>query len=725
MRHLLENIAELHRAFDHPCNESPVDPDGKRVALRVNLVVEEFFELIAAHGLMEKPGVERNVEELKTCLSHTCPTTWDMVEIADGIGDLIVVLVGMALEYGIPLDRVWEDIHRANMAKVGPDGKVERRPDGKVLKPEGWQPPNISESLLKPTRARWMSPKLDHYDYRGRPGPSIEVTKDGVLQAIFYEQGVLAGDPHAPKGTPTDLPREVYSEAKKRLGDALARHVSSFRAQVAAARVEPVEEKEPEPELEEPIDDSGAESDEEDLEALCHRCGHPRRMHAVYIDRTVSTMNEKPQRRACQHYSESDDPSIGKVYDCQCQKFEEHPIVEKREPEQTEKGPELEDSVQVVTVRKDVVDAAMELCLKVVELKREDRVRPMDGDDIMGEMDKLAHKAWRGFSSPSPKADPRERSEAERLKEHIVYEAVVITKCVDANYPSDYIDARRQGIRKMCRKLEKLQEEAGEFTIPPLISAAEHVNRELKADFEEEEYDPAKDGPSVVTIDQAGMEKKLSRKAKMHAEERDQRKLEEAEERERAIASFKETSQHILGVDCTHCGACCCPPAASGKQDGDGQSYVELVHADLVRMGPEAKVHMVHKTGQSPSSSGYHLQAYKDSDGQVRCPFFVGLVGDEMYKCGCGIYEQRPYACRVFKPGDEGCLMARRNHPRINRELRALAWGGKKKLSRELGALYNEGLGESYKAHLAQFDEEGMTSAINATVEIEEKVDAE
>jgi len=65
--------------------------------------------------------------------------------LSDGLADLIYVCVGCALEYGIPLDRVGDEVQRSNMAKVDPlTGAVRRRLDGKILKPEGWTPPDIA-----------------------------------------------------------------------------------------------------------------------------------------------------------------------------------------------------------------------------------------------------------------------------------------------------------------------------------------------------------------------------------------------------------------------------------------------------------------------------------------------------------------------------------------------------------------------------------------------------
>lgn len=67
----------------------------------------------------------------------------DLEKLSDGLADLIYVTVGTALEFGIPLDRVWAEVQRANMQKAsGP-----RRADGKVLKPPGWVPPDIHGAL--------------------------------------------------------------------------------------------------------------------------------------------------------------------------------------------------------------------------------------------------------------------------------------------------------------------------------------------------------------------------------------------------------------------------------------------------------------------------------------------------------------------------------------------------------------------------------------------------
>lgn len=124
MKSLLDDVRAFHVACDVPVLDMPCCPPEDRAILRSKLLGEEYQEVIQA--------------------------IWaeDIEEIADGLADLIYVAVGTALEYGIPLDRVWAEVQRSNMAKIDPStGKVTKRHDGKVLKPEGWTPPDIASAL--------------------------------------------------------------------------------------------------------------------------------------------------------------------------------------------------------------------------------------------------------------------------------------------------------------------------------------------------------------------------------------------------------------------------------------------------------------------------------------------------------------------------------------------------------------------------------------------------
>jgi predicted HAD superfamily Cof-like phosphohydrolase len=70
----------------------------------------------------------------------------DVVEVADACGDLIWVILGLCNSLGIPINPVWQEITASNMSKTV-DGKVIKRDDGKILKPETYFPPDINKAL--------------------------------------------------------------------------------------------------------------------------------------------------------------------------------------------------------------------------------------------------------------------------------------------------------------------------------------------------------------------------------------------------------------------------------------------------------------------------------------------------------------------------------------------------------------------------------------------------
>lgn len=82
--------------------------------------------------------IDEEIEELKRALA-----AGTLADAADGIADSIYVLIGLSIAMGIDLRPVWAAVQKANMAKEG--GPT--REDGKVLKPEGWQPPPIQQIL--------------------------------------------------------------------------------------------------------------------------------------------------------------------------------------------------------------------------------------------------------------------------------------------------------------------------------------------------------------------------------------------------------------------------------------------------------------------------------------------------------------------------------------------------------------------------------------------------
>ena len=89
-----------------------------------NLIAEEFNEFIHANNKNDE------VEKLDACM------------------DMIWVILGFCYMKGYDIQGAWNEVARSNLAKINPEtGKVIKREDGKVLKPEGWTPPELKQFL--------------------------------------------------------------------------------------------------------------------------------------------------------------------------------------------------------------------------------------------------------------------------------------------------------------------------------------------------------------------------------------------------------------------------------------------------------------------------------------------------------------------------------------------------------------------------------------------------
>ena len=67
-------------------------------------------------------------------------------EELDACMDMIWVILGYCYMRGYDVNGAWNEVARSNLCKIDPlSGKVLKREDGKVMKPEGWTPPDLSK----------------------------------------------------------------------------------------------------------------------------------------------------------------------------------------------------------------------------------------------------------------------------------------------------------------------------------------------------------------------------------------------------------------------------------------------------------------------------------------------------------------------------------------------------------------------------------------------------
>ncbi len=117
-------VLEFHKEFDIHIAHTPTVPEDKTKTLRVRLIQEEFDEL--------KEAFEEK----------------DLSNIAKELADLLYVVYGTAVSYGIDMEPVFQEVQRSNMSKVG----GYKREDGKWVKPVTYSPADVRPILERQSK---------------------------------------------------------------------------------------------------------------------------------------------------------------------------------------------------------------------------------------------------------------------------------------------------------------------------------------------------------------------------------------------------------------------------------------------------------------------------------------------------------------------------------------------------------------------------------------------
>ena len=116
-------VEAFHRRFGVFTRSSPGLVDEATRELRIRLIREEL-------GEFEKAANDKN-----------------LIKIADALADLLYVIYGTGVSYGIDLEPIFREIHESNMSKGDPS--ILRAPNGKILKAKNWRPPDLQLILEK------------------------------------------------------------------------------------------------------------------------------------------------------------------------------------------------------------------------------------------------------------------------------------------------------------------------------------------------------------------------------------------------------------------------------------------------------------------------------------------------------------------------------------------------------------------------------------------------
>ena len=193
---MFRRVADFHRAVGHSVADQPALPDSPTRDLRRTLLQEELEEFCAANAANDRiemadaladlcyiiagtaldygigPGIGPTSQETfespydqylprpqnpatgMADLLRDCYADYEISEQSDNLSridlslmNMLTTIFGVAWRLNIPLNAVFAEVHRANMAKILPDGTVLRRHDDKIMKPPDWTPPDIARVL--------------------------------------------------------------------------------------------------------------------------------------------------------------------------------------------------------------------------------------------------------------------------------------------------------------------------------------------------------------------------------------------------------------------------------------------------------------------------------------------------------------------------------------------------------------------------------------------------
>lgn len=122
----MTNVFRDQEKFMRACDQTVDSHNESQYTMYTNLIAEEFSEL--------KTAIDTN----------------NQVEQLDALIDLLVVTIGAIHSAGFDAEGAWKEVMQTNFNKIDRDsGKVRKREDGKVLKPIGWVPPNLTPFINK------------------------------------------------------------------------------------------------------------------------------------------------------------------------------------------------------------------------------------------------------------------------------------------------------------------------------------------------------------------------------------------------------------------------------------------------------------------------------------------------------------------------------------------------------------------------------------------------
>ena len=153
-----EHVKEFTVGAGSHCPDVPEVMTTAEVDFVAKMMLDEIMELMATvHDAGEaKATLKRFIDESKDIPKGQYDEATEagrvakIADQADALVDSYYYSQNAACKRGVNLSSLFSVVHAANMAKRDPaTGKFIRRDDGKIIKPAGWQPPDIEAEIRR------------------------------------------------------------------------------------------------------------------------------------------------------------------------------------------------------------------------------------------------------------------------------------------------------------------------------------------------------------------------------------------------------------------------------------------------------------------------------------------------------------------------------------------------------------------------------------------------
>ncbi|KAH9257010.1 hypothetical protein BASA81_004831 [Batrachochytrium salamandrivorans] len=150
-------VREFTLGAGQPSPDTPQVMTKEEVLFISKMILDEVMELVATVAPAEE--AKRELVEM-IAQSKDIPLTKyadneqgrisQIADQQDALVDIEYYMLNCACKKGVNLSSLFGVVHEANMAKRDPaTGKFLKREDGKIIKPKGWQSPDIDAEIAR------------------------------------------------------------------------------------------------------------------------------------------------------------------------------------------------------------------------------------------------------------------------------------------------------------------------------------------------------------------------------------------------------------------------------------------------------------------------------------------------------------------------------------------------------------------------------------------------